>query len=121
MACRRTTPRRSSLPTRRQGSHAPLQAPIRILHLDLKSLNVLVCADEYGDVLLKICDFGSSRQVGLQMARRRPARYLQPTYVPLPPLYQMLRDTKSATAAGTIAWMAPEYIRREHITEAADV
>jgi serine/threonine protein kinase len=44
------------------------QAPIRILHLDLKSLNVLVCSDEYGDVLLKICDFGSSRQVSVSAA-----------------------------------------------------
>eukprot|EP00043_Microstomoeca_roanoka_P015685 m.157511 g.157511 ORF g.157511 m.157511 type:complete len:840 (-) comp16310_c0_seq2:138-2657(-) len=70
------------------------EAPKRIIHRDLKSLNVLVCADA-DELVLKICDFGSSRQVS--------------------------RDTKSVTSAGTVSWMAPEVIRNEHVTEKCDV
>ena len=64
---------------------------------DLKSLNVLVCEDPRTDdgYVLKICDFGSSRQLS--------------------------RDTKSVTSAGTVSWMAPEVIRNEHVTEKCDV
>ena len=39
-------------------------APVRIIHRDLKSLNILVVtAPASGELVLKICDFGSSRQV----------------------------------------------------------
>ena len=66
------------------------------MHRDLKSLNVLVLDDGEGDLVLKICDFGSSRKGG--------------------------RDsTHCSKTAGTIAWMAPEMIRSERITNKCDV
>eukprot|EP00049_Salpingoeca_infusionum_P024160 m.15021 g.15021 ORF g.15021 m.15021 type:complete len:766 (+) comp6484_c0_seq1:258-2555(+) len=70
-------------------------APQRVIHRDLKSLNVLVCADGEDGLIMKICDFGSSRRVGL--------------------------DTKTITSAGTVSWMAPEMIRNQHPSEKCDV
>ncbi|EDQ85761.1 uncharacterized protein MONBRDRAFT_11590 [Monosiga brevicollis MX1] len=68
------------------------EAPVRIIHRDLKSLNVLV-TDDY---TLKICDFGSSRQVS--------------------------RDTKSVTSAGTVSWimwLVAKHGMRLHIPDSA--
>eukprot|EP00053_Salpingoeca_punica_P020922 m.212479 g.212479 ORF g.212479 m.212479 type:complete len:598 (-) comp20490_c0_seq1:198-1991(-) len=63
----------------------------RIMHRDLKSLNVLVT----GTYVLKICDFGSSRALGT--------------------------ETNCNTYAGTYKWMAPEMIRPGPVTEMCDV
>ena len=39
------------------------EAVVTIIHRDLKSLNILVVETLDLDLVLKICDFGSSRQV----------------------------------------------------------
>lgn len=39
------------------------EAVVTIIHRDLKSLNILVVEMHDQDLVLKICDFGSSRQV----------------------------------------------------------
>eukprot|EP00056_Hartaetosiga_gracilis_P010619 m.158492 g.158492 ORF g.158492 m.158492 type:complete len:948 (-) comp13353_c1_seq3:28-2871(-) len=69
-------------------------APVNMIHRDLKSLNVLVC-DIPERFLLKICDFGSSKQLSSQ--------------------------TQSFANAGTVSWMAPEVIQNQHVTEKCDV
>ncbi|OQV18930.1 Mitogen-activated protein kinase kinase kinase 12 [Hypsibius exemplaris] len=65
----------------------------KIIHRDLKSPNVLVCATD----LVKISDFGTMRS--------------------------WADDQKSMqmSFAGTVAWMAPEVIRNENCTEKIDV
>lgn len=64
----------------------------KIIHRDLKSPNVLIAAD----YVLKISDFGTSRQLNDD------------------------RSTKMSFA-GTVAWMAPEVIRNEPCSEKVDV
>ena len=63
----------------------------KIIHRDLKSPNVLIGRNE----ILKISDFGTSRQWGEQ--------------------------STCMSFAGTVAWMAPEVIRNEPCNEKVDI
>ncbi|KAK5924001.1 hypothetical protein CgunFtcFv8_000920 [Champsocephalus gunnari] len=63
----------------------------KIIHRDLKSPNMLITHDD----LVKISDFGTSRE---------------------------LRDKSTKMSfAGTVAWMAPEVIRNEPVSEKVDI
>ncbi|XP_045624552.1 mitogen-activated protein kinase kinase kinase 11 isoform X3 [Procambarus clarkii] len=74
------------------------QAPVKIIHRDLKSSNVLLseCIDknELQFKTLKITDFGLAREVS---------------------------KTTRMSAAGTYAWMAPEVIKTSTFSKASDV
>lgn len=73
----------------------------KIIHRDLKSLNVLLAepiTDEYCEPCLKLCDFGFTREVG-----------------------SAGKSKDSMTqGAGTSHWMAPEVISGTKYTEKAD-
>lgn len=68
------------------------EAPIKILHRDLKSNNVLITNAD--DPTCKICDFGSSR-FGIQ--------------------------TTKMSVIGTFPWMSPEIIQSKPANQSADV
>lgn len=69
------------------------EAPLKIIHRDLKSNNVLITND--GDELVcKICDFGSSR-FGIQ--------------------------TTKMTVTGTFPWMSPEIIESKPANQKCDI
>ncbi|XP_069956486.1 mitogen-activated protein kinase kinase kinase 10-like isoform X2 [Cherax quadricarinatus] len=74
------------------------QAPVRIIHRDLKSSNVLLSEsidkNELQFKTLKITDFGLAREVS---------------------------KTTRMSAAGTYAWMAPEVIKTSTFSKASDV
>ena len=90
-----------------------------VLHLDLKSANVLI--DAHG--VAKVCDFGMSRVLAAggdsegEGASRRPNEPA-PTPPDLPP-----RPPSHSTqpALGSPQWAAPELLRGEECAEAADV
>jgi hypothetical protein len=63
----------------------------KIIHRDLKSLNILMCDNDS----VKISDFGTSRTIGDNSTRM--------------------------TFAGTVAWMSPEMLRHEPCSEKVDV
>jgi len=65
------------------------EAPFKIIHRDLKSKNVVITAD----MLVKLCDFGSSRYFD---------------------------QTTKMSIAGTYPWMAPEVIQSMPVSEACD-
>ncbi|XP_076441716.1 mitogen-activated protein kinase kinase kinase 11-like [Babylonia areolata] len=73
-------------------------APLTLLHRDLKSSNILVkeavCGDELSNKTLKITDFGLAREV---------------------------EKTTRMSAAGTYAWMAPEVIKFSRFSKSSDV
>jgi serine/threonine protein kinase len=73
-------------------------APCQVVHRDLKSLNVLVASAAEGTIpVLRICDFGTAREV-----------------------HSSSMDL--STFAGTVAWMAPEMIHRKGaVTAKVDV
>lgn len=65
------------------------EAPFKIIHRDLKSKNIVIT----GDMLVKLCDFGSSR---------------------------LLKQTTKMSMAGTYPWMAPEVIQSMPVSETCD-
>jgi sterile alpha motif and leucine zipper-containing kinase AZK len=67
------------------------EAPIKIIHRDLKSNNVLITGE---DMSCKICDFGSSR-FGIQ--------------------------TTKMTITGTFPWMSPEIIQSKPANQSCDI
>ncbi|KJE93839.1 plaucible mixed-lineage kinase [Capsaspora owczarzaki ATCC 30864] len=66
------------------------EAPVPIIHRDLKSMNVLIC----DNLVAKICDFGCSKE---------------------------FVSTTQMSFVGTCAWMAPEVLRSEPVSEKCDV
>lgn len=70
-----------------------------VLHLDLKSSNVMICREESGAQRVVISDFGLARQMSTSFDPE--------------PLF--------ASSAGTLANMAPEQLLREPVSPATDV
>ncbi|HEU0119318.1 MAG TPA: protein kinase [Bryobacteraceae bacterium] len=70
-----------------------------VLHLDLKSSNVMICREESGSQRVVISDFGLARQMS-------NASDPEPLF---------------ASSAGTLANMAPEQLLREPVSPATDV
>ncbi|XP_021360200.1 uncharacterized protein LOC110454806 [Mizuhopecten yessoensis] len=78
-----------------------------VLHLDLKSMNVLICSNDRA----KIADFGFSklRPAPLQLLRKYDANL------------KATKTSKSKPVQGCPAWMAPELLETGELTPKADV
>ena len=70
------------------------EAPIKIIHRDLKSNNVLIRSDDVDEYICKICDFGSSR-FGIH--------------------------TTKMSLTGTFPWMSPEIIQSKPANQSCDI